>query len=668
MPLGVDIGGTFTDLVLLKDGALAVLKVPSTPENPALGLLDGAAELGDRALGEVVVHGSTVATNALLERKGARAALITTKGFRDILVIGRQNRPRLYDLAPQRPAPLIEDDLRLEVDERLDASGQVLQPLCLDEVESLLQGLKDKGIESLALCLLFSFRNPAHEKAIQKRAEEMGFQVAASYEVLPEYREYERTSTMAVSAYVSPIMDRYLSTLEEHMTGKFAGLRIMQSNGGIISAATARKEAVRTVLSGPAAGVVGAAYIARMAGLTDIISFDMGGTSTDVSLCNSRLQETTEGVVGGCPIRLPMIAVHTVGAGGGSIAWLDAGGVLRVGPESAGADPGPVCYGRGDDLTVTDAHLILGRLSSRHALGGSIVPDEERTQQRMAELGRRMGRDAVEAARSIVRVANANMERAIRVVSVRKGHDPRRFTLVAFGGAGPLHACELAASLRIPRVLVPRYPGVLSALGLLAADVVKDYSQTVMWQVPPDASQFWMGSELTREFRQLMERGYADMRAEGLEAGVTSAHLTLDMRYLGQSYEVTVPLDGVAPPYASGALPRFHTLHHEAFGHSHPQNPVEIVTLRLKMIGLTQKPTFMPEPLDGPDASHAVVEERDVWFEQPEETRIYQRERLRPGNYVPGPAIVTQMDATTAVPPGWLGRVDGYGNIILERA
>ena len=480
--LGVDIGGTFTDIVYYTPppsihsvGQLTVHKVPSTPKNPAQGLLAGMQDL--KVVSDcVVIHGSTVATNALLERKGARAALVTTEGFADVLEIGHQDRPALYDIMQQRPPVLIPSERRLELPERLDYRGTILRAPTPDEYEKLVQQLMDCEPESIAISLLYAFRNPRHEQAL---AELLRVRIPEAYlslasEILPQFREYERTSTVAVNAYVQPLMARYLNHLQEHIQGP---LRIMQSSGGSISAVVAAQEPVRTVLSGPAGGVIGAFHIAKIAGHEHIITLDMGGTSTDVALCAGSITETTEAVIAGCPIGVPTVAIHTVGAGGGSIVRLDEGNALNVGPDSAGADPGPACYGKGDALTVTDANLVLGRIDPAYFLGGRFTLYPERAFERMAELAQKMGVSVQEAALGIIRVVNASMERAIRTVSLEKGYDPRLFTLLPFGGAGPLHACELAEALRIPRICIPRYPGVLSAPGMVLAPIVKDYVQ-----------------------------------------------------------------------------------------------------------------------------------------------------------------------------------------------
>lgn len=663
MALGVDVGGTFTDLVLAAGGRLVIHKVPSTPRDHSEGFLAGLRDLGPEALAGPIVHGTTVATNALLERRGARTALITTRGFRDVLEIGRQVRPQLYALEPRRPEPLVPRALRFEVPERVDYQGRVLQPLDASGLPGIIDELRRQDVEAVALCLLFSFLHPEHEREVARALEAAGFPVSASHVVFPEFREYERTSTTVINAYVSPVMTRYLINLEARLPEGAGPLRIMQSNGGIITAAAARTTAARTVLSGPAAGVVGAAWVAGLSGFRDIISFDMGGTSTDVSLVPGRLRETTEAAVGGLPIHLPVLDIHTVGAGGGSIARVDSGGALRVGPESAGADPGPACYGTGDQVTVTDAHLVLGRLHPEQFLGGRMHLDRQRAEDLLRELSRRLGMSMEETAGGILRVANASMERAIRVISVERGFDPRRFTLVAFGGAGPLHACDLAGTLGVPRVLVPRSPGVLSALGMLSADVMKDFSQTVMWRAPSPIGEAFV-RQVSQGFRELAARGWEQMAQEGFGRDGVEVLPALDMRYAGQSYELIVPFDSASTPDLAG---RFHAAHRERYGYAMPDEPIEIVNLRLKMLGRVQRPVLPREDAGPEDPAPALLEEREVWFGRLTVARVYDRERLHAGNAFRGPAIVVQMDATTAVPPGWRGEVDDVGNIVLER-
>lgn len=658
--VGVDTGGTFTDFVQLRDGEIRVHKVLSTPDNPAQAILQGLADLGAGADLAAVVHGSTVATNAVLEHKGVRTGLITTAGFRDVLEIGRQTRPKLYDLRVEAQPPLVERALRAEVVERLDERGGVLVPLDDETVTAAVEALRAAKVESVAVCLLFSFTNPAHERAVAEAARAAGLQVSASHEVLPEFREYERTSTVALNAYVGPLMDRYLGHLEESLPGH-APLRIMQSNGGSISAARARAEAARTLLSGPAAGVVGAAFVAEASGFTRTISFDMGGTSTDVALIDGAITETTDGKIGGYPSRLPMIDIHTVGAGGGSLAWFDAGGALRVGPLSAGANPGPAAYGRGgDEPTVTDANVVLGRLIPDAFLGGEMALDVDRARRAVGRIAARLGTTPEEAALGMVRIANANMEAAIRVISVERGHDPRLFTLVAFGGAGPLHACELAAALRIPRVLVPTTPGVLSALGMLAADVIKDYVRTVM--VPADRA----AESVEPVFAELTARGEADLLAEGLPEDRIEIERYLDMRYVGQSYELIVPYDGDLPAAVAG----FHAAHERCFGYSDPGERVQVVNCRVKVRGRADRPAIeRREIVEGgmpttAQAGIAVFAGSDGAVTR--RTPIYDRAVLAPGATISGPAIVTQYDTTTVLPPGWRARVDATGNLIAE--
>ena len=664
MALGVDIGGTFTDFVLVAGGVLSVHKVPTTPSDHAEAFLQGMADLGAAALQGPLVHGTTVATNTLLERKGARTALVTTKGFRDVLEIGRQARPSLYALEPTKPAPLVPAALRFEVDERIDYQGAVLRPLDPDSLSPLVAALKAAGVESVAVCLLFSFLTPDHERAVAAALQAAGLPVSASYLVLPEFREYERTSTTVVNAYVSPVMGRYLTHLEQRLPAEAGPLRIMQSNGGTITAAAAKAAAARTVLSGPAAGVVGAAYTAGLSGFRDLITFDMGGTSTDVSLVPGRLRETNESVIAGAPVRLPMLDIHTVGSGGGSIAWIDAGGALRAGPESAGADPGPACYGTGDHVTVTDAQLLLGRLHPDQFLGGRMRLDSARPARLLEALGSRIGLDLMRTARGVIRVANANMEKALRVISVERGADPRRYTLVAFGGAGPLHACDLAEALGIPRVVVPPHPGVLSALGMLAADVMKDYSRTVMWPLPEPLGEAF-SRQLAAGFRDLAARGWQEMADEGVSRQRVQVLPALDMRYSGQSFELVVPFDDLS---TSDLMGRFHAAHKERFGYSMPGEPVEIVNLRMKLLGAVQRPSLPREAPSGPDPTAALLGERTVWFNQPLPSPVYERERLHAGNVIVGPAIITQLDATTVVNPGWTGRVDPIGSLIVERS
>ena len=654
---GVDTGGTFTDLVLVDDqGRLEIYKLPSTPDNPARAVLEGLKALAGPEAGPdsgiQVVHGTTVATNAVLQRSGARTALITTAGFEDVLEIGRQNRPDLYDLAGRRPTPLIPKELRFGLSERVLYDGRVEKAADPAEVEALVRRAVDAGAETLAVCLLHSYANPDHEALTAEAARGAGLPVSASYQVLREFREYERTSTTAVNAFVAPLMARYLDRLAERVgSGK---LRIMQSNGGSISVEAARAIPVRTLLSGPAGGAAGAAAVAEEAGLKRIISFDMGGTSTDVSLYDGRSEMTTETVIGGCPVKVPMIRIHTVGAGGGSIAAMDPAGALVVGPQSAGADPGPVCYGRGQDITVTDANLALGRLDPAHFLGGRMKIDPDRVGPRLEELAREAGLAPLETAAGVLRVVNASMEKALRVISVERGFDPRDFTLVAFGGAGGLHACDLARSLGLPRVLIPSRPGVLSALGMVLSDVILDDALTVMIPGPEERR-----AELERLFAPLIQNGREAMRAEGFSLEEIHTQLFVDMRYQGQSFEITVP-------FGSGLDDLFHRAHEKLYGTQSPGRPTEAVNLRVRLSGGRPKPKAAPAAPGGGRVDDALLGRRPVWSDGDfTQAQVYARDRLGPGARFSGPALVVEMSASTYVPPDFYLEVDGRLNLIL---
>jgi N-methylhydantoinase A/oxoprolinase/acetone carboxylase beta subunit len=651
--IGVDTGGTFTDLVLLTDHGLTVHKVRSTPDDPARAILAGIAELTGGVAGADVVHGSTVATNALLERKGARVALVTTAGFEDVLRIGRQTRRALYDFLVADRRPLVDADLVFGIPERMTAQGDVLEPIDERALDRVAAELRDRGADAVAVCFLHSYLNDAHERLAAERLAAAGVAVSASHLVLREYREYERFSTTVVNAYVTPLMARYLATLEANLGA--ARLSIMQSNGGSISAARARDAAVQTILSGPAAGAVGAHAVSRAAGYARVIAFDMGGTSTDVSLIDGEIGVTTESTVGDFPVRLPIIDIHTVGAGGGSIAWLDSGGALRVGPRSAGADPGPVCYGRGSELTVTDANLILGRLDPEFFLGGRMALDVDRAHAAARDLGARLGLTETALAEGIVRVANANMERAIRVVSVQRGHDPRELALVAFGGAGGMHACEIADTLDIATVIAPRHAGVLSALGMLLADVTRDYSHTVL--CPVDAVS---PDDLRDRFAPLVARAHADLTAEGFAAEDRRVDCLLDMRYVGQSYELTVP---------SGPACRteFDRRHERQYGYANPRRAVEIVNLRVKAVGRTSKPE-LPRVASAADRRPEPSSIRPARFAgRTVPTAIYRDAALGAGMSAEGPAILAGGQATTVIPPNYRFRIDELGNVVATR-
>lgn len=659
--IGIDIGGTFTDFVLYssRDQSLQRLKILSTPSDPADAVLQGLIKLSQPA-NRHIVHGSTVATNAILERKGAHTALITTKGFRDVLMIGRQDRPELYDLFPFIPPPLVPSEWSFEITERMAYNGSVVTPLQENELDAIIEKLQSQNIQSVAVSFLFSFVNPAHEQRVANRLRAEGVFVTASSEILPEFREYERTSTTVVNAYVSPVLDTYLGRLEREMAP--AEFHILQSNGGRLSVSQARGHGVRSILSGPAGGVVGARYVAGLAGFNRILTFDMGGTSTDVSLVHKEIHVTSEAEVGGCPIRVPVIDIHTVGSGGGSLATVDAGGNLRVGPQSAGADPGPVCYGRGGRIpTVTDAHVILGRLPTDGFLGGRMTLDIGTAQLVFDEFSGQVsfpsksGLDSRHClALGMIHIANAHMERALRVISVERGEDPRETVLVSFGGAGGLHACDLARALGIPHVLIPPMAATLSALGMLAADVQLDYVRTVM--LPNETSFGRIEAHITAMVRQ----GEDDLRREDIAPELAVITRTVDVRYVGQSFDLQVPL---TPQFRQ----EFDRVHQEAYGYCQPGAPIELVNVRVRAIGRVTPPPIPRQPLGSADPSSAKWEERLVVLGQSiHSVPHFWGSRLRPGHQVFGPALLVLDDTTVYLGPDDRAAVDAYSNIIID--
>jgi N-methylhydantoinase A len=654
MIIGVDTGGTFTDFVYKDGDKWGVYKVLSTPSNPAQAVIEGLSNLSaDKK--KQIIHGSTVATNAILERDGARTALITNKGFEDIIEIGRQNRTRLYDLAYRKEPHIIPSKLRFGLYGRILQTGEELRPLDTETVKNIVFRLKELDIESVAVCFLFSYVNPLHEKKIRELLEPSGFQISLSHEILAEFREFERTSTTVINAYVSPKMQRYIGFLTDNLSpGDTLG--IMQSNGGSISVETAMKESVRTILSGPAGGAVGAYEIAKMAGYTKLITFDMGGTSTDVSLIDRDLSLTLESGISGYPVKVPMIDIHTVGAGGGSIARLDDAGALKVGPESAGADPGPICYGKGDGITVTDANLYLGRLIPEHFLGGRMILKQERLDFYFKKMIENTELSARELSEGILDVTNAAMERAIRVISVERGYDPREFTLFSFGGAGGMHAAFLARLLSIPNVLLPQNPGILSAIGMLMADVVKDYSLTVMQN--QETVTF---SSLSGMFQHLEDKGDKDLQAEGISKEKIRLERYLDMRYEGQSYEIIVPFD-------ADYVERFHKLHEKTYGYRNEDKAIEIVNIRLQARGMPEKPTFKKATkMEKTLSAEALLGEQEVVFDHRlMRTKIIAREKLKSGNRIDGPAVVVEYSSTLVIPHFASAHVDEYGNIVME--
>ncbi len=663
MRVAIDTGGTFTDCVYLADGAPRVLKLLSTPQDPGTAIEHGLAELAQTAAPSEIRHGTTVGTNTLLERSGARVAFVATAGFEDTIAIGRQARPRLYRWSNPPAAPLAPDSLRFGVAERVLPSGEVEQPPAPAELRRLFRDLAAAAPEAVAVSLLFSFANPAHELAVAQALEELGVPVSLSHQILPEFREFERGATVLINAYLAPRMGRYLNGLKTRLGKRYpkARLHVMQSSGGIISAAVAAREPVRTILSGPAGGVVGAWRVARQAGFERILSFDMGGTSTDVALVDGTelqdaaagaLRTTHEARIMDLPVGVPMLDIHTVGAGGGSLAGFDHAGALTVGPQSAGADPGPIAYGKGERPTVTDANLLLGRLDPRGLLGGGLKLDEGRVRRYF--LPAKGPLPTIEAfAAGILRLAEAHMEKALRRISVERGYDPREFTLVSFGGAGPLHACALAEGLEMPRVLVPLLPGALSALGILMSDMVKDYSRTVMEPVDTGTAR-----RLETVFRALEREGAAAMRAEGWRA---AAKRELDVRYAGQGFELRMD---AGPDFAA----RFHALHRRRYGYADERRPLEVVNARVRMLAASPPLALPRRPLRRGAGAQALRNRRRAWFDgKPRPTPVYERERLRPGDTFPGPAIVTEYSATTVVLPAWRARVDAWSNLILER-
>ena len=650
LTIAIDTGGTFTDCVYRIGSRIDVLKLPSTPDDPSRAILDAVSRICKLVPAATIEvrHGTTVATNALLERKGARVAFITTAGFEDTLAIARQARPDLYDWNHHRPAPIT--DLCFGVPERIGPSGEILlapTPATLDQLRSAIRKSKAK---SIAVSLLFSFANPAHEQAVARALASLHLPISLSHQILPEFREYERGSTVALNAYLAPRLQSYIQSLEHGLARRSATLSIMQSSGGILSAASAAREPVRTILSGPAGGVIGALSVARAAGINRILTFDMGGTSTDVALLDATREPptSTEGQVAGLPVGVPMLDIHTAGAGGGSLAWMDTAGALQVGPQSAGAVPGPACYGRGDRATVTDANLVLGRLHPDHFLAGAMRLDESRATKALSAVSTKSFATLEHLAEGILRVANARMESALRRVSVERGHDPRSFTLLAFGGAGPLHACALASALGIRRVLVPAAPGALSALGILDADLRREFSRTIM--LLPGSPQ------IAQAFRNLEDKARATFTTEGMRPILTRS---VDLRYHGQGFELRVD-------WSANAVTRFHRLHAQSYGYSDPTRAVEIVTLRVQAIARSRKPRLKRAVLSKPDARHAQLSSHRIFEDgRWRSAALYDRAKLNPGNRITGPAVITELSATTYLPTGWTAALDTFSNLVL---
>ncbi len=699
--IAIDTGGTFTDCVWVQDGVLRTLKVFSTPDDPSRAIGEALRKIGEATATAgkdatktgaalTLLHGTTVGTNALLQRKGARVALITTAGFEDVIEIGRQARPRLYDFFFDRVAPLVLREMRFGVKERTDFEGRVLERVSDAESTRLLDAVRRSEPDAIAISLLFSFANPENEAAVAAAVAQLGKPLSVSHRILPEFREYERTSTVVVNAYLQPLMQSYMEKLAERVGEQTTEdardasratrtrreprefvprIFVMQSSGGITALESAAREPVRTVLSGPAGGLVGAAAMAARSGFHKILSFDMGGTSTDVAAVQGEVRAGGQSEVAGLPIGVPMLEIHTVGAGGGSLARFDAGGALRVGPESAGADPGPICYGRGTEPTVTDANLLMRRLRPNHFLGGEFTLDAERarriTLEWLKKQGSRLSLEQFSA--GVVRVVNANMERALRVVSIERGYDPREFVLVAFGGAGGLHACELAEALAIPTVMIPARPGALSALGILVSDVVKDYSRTVLWRfagrLSKAAAQAVPRAKLQEEFRKLEGAAQKEFRAERWR-GALHYERSLDLRYRGQGYELNVPA-------TENFATCFDEEHQRRYGYHHAGREIELVTLRLRA-------RLRTPPLEAlsvtrrqmarrPSVPAASVESAALFLDgRIVATPVFERADLVPGRAMTGPAVITEYSATMVIPPGKRFWVDAAENLIIQ--
>jgi N-methylhydantoinase A len=677
--IGVDVGGTFTDFSIFdtKTKRLFHYKQSTTPEDPSKAIVDGIGHiLREERIdpGEVVylAHGTTVATNALIEKKGVKTALITTKGFKDLMEIGWQKRPSLYDLLRPKPEGLIPPGLKCEVSERILFDGSVRTPL--DEVgaRDVVRYIKSQGVQSIAICTLFSFINPAHERRIKEIvAEEFPeAYVTASHELVAEFREYSRMSTAVINAYLGPIMKRYVRNFEDSIlaSGVKVSPYVTQSNGSVISISETVDCPIRTAVSGPSAGVIGAITIGEHCGIDKIISFDMGGTSTDVSLIEGgKAQLSNERLVEGYPARIPMIDIVTVGAGGGSIARIDEGGALKVGPDSAGAQPGPACYMRGGDRpTVTDANIVLGKLNQGKILGGRMDVDPRLAREAIERhICGNSKLDAKMAAAGIVSVVNSNMMRAIRLVSVERGYDAREFNLMAFGGAGPLHACEVAQNMGIGKVLIPPSPGTLCALGLLMADTQFDLGRSNI-MIAEEGNL----PKVQEIFRDLIGEGERKLEKEKVAPADRSYRCAIECRYERQNYEISIEVDTSMTPRAmERMIERFHEEHNRSYGYFNEEMRIQMVNYHVTAVGSIIKPDLTEEPIEPKAAAPEPFEERGVLFEGQDEfiaTKVYRRSEIRPGCVIDGPAIIEQMDSTSVIPPGWRAYMDGFRNIIAS--
>ena len=644
LSVGIDAGGTFTDFVFFDGKEISVNKVPSTPRDPSIAVLEGLKShpVEFSNISEIV-HGTTVATNALLERKGAKTCLVTTKGFEDVIEIRRQNREKLYDLLWNPVAPLVPSELRFGVSERTDYLGHVLASPDEAEVREIMEKISSLGVEAIAVCFLHSYANSENERRVATALAKLGIPITLSSELVAEFREYERTSTTVLNSYLIPKVSEYMRSLSRRLEGK--SLSIMQSNGGVISAEQAAEGPAKIVLSGPAGGVVGAFEICALSGKKKIITYDMGGTSTDISLCDGKISFTTETTLGGTALKVPMIHISTIGAGGGSIAYMAEGGILKVGPRSAGADPGPACYGKGILPTVTDANIVLGRMDPGWFLGGKIRIYPERSLEALRSLA--PDHPTEDVAESVIRISNSNMEKALRVISVGRGYDPREFSLVSFGGAGGLHACDLARSLGIREVIFPRNPGALSAYGMLLADAFKDYGVTFFSSADDDHLE-----ETDRKFADLEKFARRDLGRDDLRF-----EKQVDARYRRQSHELTIP-------YSDSMALDFHREHERVYGYMKESSVVEIVTLRLRAYIPGRKTKVLPAPSGGPEPRFF---SKEVIFEGKKiEAKCCEREKLQPSSRLEGPCILYERTATAFIPPYAECEVDDYGSLIVN--
>ncbi|MGE5264613.1 MAG: hydantoinase/oxoprolinase family protein [Acidobacteriota bacterium] len=684
MRIGIDVGGTFTDIVLIDDqrGKIHYTKVLTVPRSPAQGVLSGIEKMlriANASMADldymVHGHGTTIGTNALIERKGARTGLVTTAGFRDVLEIARIERPDegLYDMTVDTPEPLVPRFLRAEVEERIGAHGEVVRPLDEESVVRAVTYLKEQQVETIAVCLLFSFLNPKHEQRVKEIARDIYPEafVSISSEICPEFREFERSSTTVINAYLQPIVERYIRNLVQMLCEKYGNVevRIMQASGGAMSAETARDHAVNIVNSGPAGGAVAGAFIGRLVGDDRLMTVDMGGTSFDIGLIIDGVPRvSSEGKFEGYPVKIPAVDVHAIGAGGGSIAWIDKGGALNVGPQSAAADPGPACYGLGGELpVVTDANLVLGRLNAEYFLGGEMKLYPEKAHAAIEkQIARPLGLPVADAAYGIIRVVNANMVKGMAGSSIEKGFDPREFTLVAFGGAGPLHACELAKEIGMRKVVIPLYPGALSAFGLVTSDIRHDYVQTVARaavSVDPEA--------LERAYAEMEAKARAQLSEEKISDDEVDIYWTADLRYAGQAYELNVPVPHsgrLTRKDVEATVARFHALHHKVYAYSSTADPVDVINVRLVGIGKVPEVRIPKHKRGGKSARGALKGTRPVYYEGRGFIRapVYERDRLKPGNLVKGPCIIEEIISSTVVIPGATAKVDTWGNVIIN--